>query len=182
MIIFDTETTDLVRAVDTPLDKQPKIIELFALKICDETLEPLCELDLLIDPQEPITEEITKITSITDDMVRGKGAFALHAKAIAEFWLGEKWSCGHNIRFDVDMLLAELKRLGLQHKFPWTMNQLCTVEASEHYEGRRLKLIDLHKRLTGEGFDDAHRAKADVMATYTCVKLMNELGDIPELV
>lgn len=182
MIIFDTETTNLVRAVDTPLDKQPKIIELFALKVCDKTLEPVGELGLLIDPQEPISAEITKITSITDDMVRGKGSFTSHARSIAEFWLGEKWSCGHNIRFDVDMLLVELKRMGVEFKFPWTINQLCTVEASEHYEGRRLKLIDLHKRLTGKDFDGAHRAKADVMATYTCVVEMNKLGDIPELV
>lgn len=182
MIIFDTETTDLVKAADVPVEKQPKIIELFALKVDDMTLEIIDEIDLLIDPEQPITEEITKITSITDDMVRGKGSFIRHRKTISEFWLGERWTCGHNVRFDIDMLIVELKRCGMAFRFPWTPGQLCTVELSEHMEGRRLKLIDLHEKLTGERFDSAHRAKADVMATYRCLLELNNLGDVPKLV
>lgn len=178
MIIFDTETTGLISSVDAPLAKQPKIIELYALKICDNSLDMISDLQLLIDPAEPITAEITGITGIDDSMVRGQGQFPVHAHAIADFWLGERWVCGHNVAFDLGMLSIELRRVGAVEKFPWTPRQLCTVEASEHYEGRRLKLIDLHKHLTGEGFEKAHRAKNDVMATYTCVKHMAARGDI----
>lgn len=178
MIIYDTETTGLIISRDAPLDRQPKIIELFALKVDDVSLEIQEELELLIDPGEAITDEIRGITGIDDSMVRGQGQFPMHAYAISEFWLGQRWSCGHNLTFDASMLSVELRRIGAQEKFPWTPRGLCTVEASEHYEGRRMKLIDLHTYLLGEGFEKAHRARNDVMATYRCVVEMAKRGDI----
>lgn len=181
MIIFDTETTGLTKSLESPLHVQPKIIELYAMKVDDDTLEQTAEIDLLIDPKEAITEEITKITSITDDMVRGKGAFASHAKSLAEFWLGERVVCGHNVTFDCDMLEIELKRLGLINKFPWTPLRIDTVEMTEHYEGRRLKLIDLHTLLLSKGFESAHRARADVEATHRCLIEIKRRGDLPAL-
>lgn len=177
-IIFDTETTDLIKSIDAPLKIQPKIIELFALKVDDATLEIVDELEVLIDPNEEITEEITRITGITNDMVKGKGEFAVHFKAIAEFWVGQKNVCGHNITFDCDMLEVETRRLGKQSRFPWAPYRHCTVEASEHYEGRRLKLIDLHTYLFGQGFEQAHRARNDVMATWRCAKELARRGDL----
>lgn len=179
MILFDTETTGLIKSVESPEPTQPKIIELFALKVDNETFDIIDELDLLIDPKEAITEEITGITGITNEMVRGKGPFSAHAKNIANFWLGDICSCGHNLSFDMDMLEVELKRMGLVNKFPWPMNRVCTVEATEHYEGRRLKLIDLHKYLFGEGFESAHRARADVEATHRCAVEILKRGDFP---
>lgn len=181
MIIFDTETTGIFNSPEGPLDKLPKIIELFALKVDDHTLDIKGELALLIDPKKPVGEEITRITTITDDMLRGKGEFSAHFKTISEFWLGERWAAGHNITFDCDMLEIECRRMGKLSRFPWTPNRLCTVELTEHYEGRRMKLIDLHKRLTGEGFDSAHRAEADVRATHRCMLEMKKLGDLPPL-
>lgn len=177
-IIFDTETTGLISSVDAPLHTQPKIIELFALKVDDESLEIQGELDILIDPNEALSEEIVRITGIDDSMVRGKGEFASHYQSIANFWFGQRVACGHNITFDCDMMEVEVRRLGKVTRFPWAMNRVCTVEASEHYEGRRLKLIDLHMYLFGEGFPQAHRARNDVMATYRCAKELARRGDL----
>ena len=181
LIVFDTETTGLFSSVDGPLDKLPKIIELFALKIDDQSFEIKDELDLLIDPKQPLSEEIIKVTSITDEMVKGKGAFPLHFEAISRFWLGEQWVAGHNITFDCDMMEIEMRRLGKTARFPWAPKRLCTVELTEHYQGRRMKLMDLHEYLTGEKFESAHRAKADVMATYRCIKELAKRGDLPAL-
>lgn len=181
MIIFDTETTGIFNSKEAPLRTLPKIIELYAKKIDDTTLEMVDELDLLIDPQELITEEITGITSITTEMVKGKGNFASHFPTIAEFWRGERWSCGHNVAFDCDMLEIECRRAGKTTYFPWTPNRLCTVEASEHFFGRRLKLIDLHTHLFGVGFESAHRARADVDATYVCFAELHRRGLIASL-
>lgn len=181
MIIFDTETTNLVKAVDVPDHNQPKIIELFALKVNDDTLEEEDVLSLLIDPMEPITEEITGITGITDEMVKGKGSFSVHYPSIANFWLGQRTHTGHNLTFDTDMLYFELRRLGKELRFPWPINGICTVEISEHLEGRRLKLIDLHRKLLGEGFESSHRAEADVRATHRCLVKLKETDDLPNL-
>lgn len=181
MIIFDTETTGIFNAKDAPLRTLPKIIELYAKKVDDTTLEMVDELDLLIDPQELITEEITNITSITNEMLKGKGNFASHFPRISDFWLGERWVCGHNATFDCDMLEIDMRRCGKISHFPWTPNRLCTVELTEHFEGRRMKLIDLHTYLFGVGFESAHRARADVDATYACVFELHKRGLIPSL-
>lgn len=178
MIIFDTETTGFISSVDAPLKTQPKIIELFALKVDDSSFEIQGELEILIDPNEALTEEIIRITGINDADVKGKGQFPVHFGRIADFWLGQRWSLGHNITFDCDMLEVEIKRVGSVAKFPWTPKRACTVEASEHYFGRRLKLIDLHTYLFGVGFEQAHRARNDVMATYRCAKEMAARGDL----
>lgn len=177
-IIFDTETTGFITSVDAPLQTQPKIIELFALKVCDQSFEVQDELELLIDPKQQLDEEIIRITGLKDEDLKGKGGFPAHYGAIRDFWFGQKHAIGHNITFDCDMLEVELRRIGMVTRFPWTMNRVCTVEASEHYFGRRLKLIDLHTYLFGEGFEQAHRARNDVMATYRCFKEMARRGDV----
>jgi len=179
MIIFDTETTGFINSVEAPLATQPKIIEIFAIKVCDLTLEETDSISLLIDPKEPISAEITTITTINDAMVKGQGDFAKHISAVSDFWLGEQAVCGHNVTFDCDMLEVELRRLGRVNKFPWTPRRLCTVELSEHYLGRRLKLIDLHTHLFGVGFEKAHRAEPDVRATHRCLVEMSKRGDLP---
>lgn len=177
-IIFDTETTGFVQSAEAPLKTQPKIIEIFALKVDDKTFDIQSEIEILIDPNESLSEEIVRITGINDSDVKGKGQFPVHASTISDFWLGQRWSVGHNITFDCDMLEIEMKRIGSVNRFPWTPKRACTVEASEHYFGRRLKLIDLHIYLFGVGFEQAHRARNDVMATYRCAKEMLARGDL----
>jgi DNA polymerase III epsilon subunit-like protein len=177
-IVFDTETTGFISSIDAPLNTQPKIIELFALKIDEQNFEIIDELELLIDPREDLQEEIIRVTGLNDVDLKGKGEFAIHANAISDFWLGSNSSVGHNITFDCDMLEVEFKRLGRVNRFPWSPKRICTVEASEHYFGRRLKLIDLHTYLFSEGFEQAHRARNDVMATYRCVKELHRRGDL----
>lgn len=177
-IIFDVETTGLITSTDAPLHTQPKIIELFALKVCDETFEITGELEMLVDPKEALSEEIVKVTGLTDADVKGQGEFPAHLPAVQNFWLGERYVIGHNVVFDCDMLEVELRRLGQVNRFPWTPRRLCTVELSEHYFGRRIKLVDLHTHLLGEAFEQAHRARNDVMATYRCAKEMRKRGDL----
>lgn len=177
-IIFDTETTGFITSVDAPLHTQPKIIELFALKVDDQTFEIQDELELLIDPKVDLSEEIVNVTGLKDEDLRGKGEFPVHYPKIVDFWFGQRNSIGHNIAFDCDMLEVEIRRIGQVTRFPWTPFRSCTVEASEHFMGRRLKLIDLHTYLFGQGFEKAHRARNDVMATYRCAKELASRGDL----
>lgn len=176
MIIFDTETTGLVKAIETDIAKQPRIIEYFGLKVDDNTLAIEGELDLLIYPGEQITEEITGITKITNEMLVGKPVFAKIYDQLFDFHLGQRYICGHNVMFDKHMMLFEMRRIGKEYNFPWC-KEICTVEQTERYEGRRLKLADLYKLLTGNTMMNAHRARNDVMATYECILAMKERGD-----
>lgn len=178
MLVIDTETTKLKLASLADLGKQPKLIEFAAIKLDDETLEEVDRLVSFINPQEPISEEITKITKITDDMVAEAPTFAEFLPRIIEFFMGERVLVAHNLMFDVDVLKYELRRLEREHKFPWCPNWICTVEESMTINGHRMKQGDLYEHYFGEEFDGAHRAEVDTEALVRIVKAMIDDGRI----
>lgn len=70
---------------------------------------------------------------------------------------------GYNVMFDIDMLQAELARLG---KPPLELGGKLIVDALrlwQQFEPRSLQ--HAHKRFVGDGFTAAHSASADVAAT-----------------
>jgi DNA polymerase III epsilon subunit-like protein len=177
MIIFDTETTGLITNIAAPLRLQPHIIELFALKVNENGDELDC-WDCIFRPPIKLADieqgdKIKSITRLTDEMLVGAPKIAEVMDELSEFFVGERVVVGHNVAYDVSMLVLELRRLDREHRFPFPMKQICTVEATHHLKGRRLKLAELHELLFGETFEDAHSAEADVRATARCLfKLM----------
>ncbi|HKJ68048.1 MAG TPA: helicase C-terminal domain-containing protein, partial [bacterium] len=101
-IALDTETTGL-----DPL--QDDIIEVAAVKYVNG--EPEGSLDLLLKPRNPISEEITRITGITNGMVEDAPTYQESHKDIKAF-LGEHPLVAHNIEFDYGMLEAHYQRAG----------------------------------------------------------------------
>lgn len=168
MIVFDTETTGLISNTLLPLRQQPRIIELFCLKLDDVTMEPVDELELLFNPGAPLEEIITQITGITDAMLKDEPTWAAQQDKIVEFFFAQRRMAAHNLSFDRDLLTFELRRTDSERKFPWPPEHICTVEATEHLHGKRLNLTALHVELFGEGFPEAHRARNDVMALSRC--------------
>ena len=71
--IFDTETDSLVSNSLRRLEKQPRIIEFFALSLCqigeeaDAKFEEVATYGSLLAYPGKLLEEVTKITSITQD-------------------------------------------------------------------------------------------------------------------
>jgi len=180
-IIFDTETTGLLKAMGAPLRSQPKVIELYAVLV-DKNWKPIAEFSELINPGEKLDPVIVKITSITDAMLKGKPSWSkVHDKAAAFFAKADQ-VIGHNLTFDMDMINNETRRIQILKSstpdFPWPRLKMCTVEATEHLLGRRMKLGELHTHLLGSAFDGAHRAKADVMALHAVCKKLAENGEI----
>lgn len=173
VIILDTETTGLLKPTATDIEQQPYIIDIFCLKIDYHEADGfyiIDEFESLIKPPVPISEEITKITGITDALVSDSPAFGDIASEVAEFFLGTERMVAHNLSFDRGMLVNELFRCDRVLKFPWPMDHLCTVEKTMFIEQRRMSLQNLHKHLLGFGFDNAHRAKTDVLALFNCYK------------
>jgi DNA polymerase-3 subunit alpha len=180
-IVFDTETTGLIENGARPLKDQPHIIELTALRIDlndfafgvhdndwpgdrDKMIEEAPMFTSLFNFRG-ITEETTRITGITQDLVDLAPSFASKSYELAEFVHGSRWLVGHNLSYDRDMLAIELRRLDILLKFPWPMKHLCTVEATENKEGFRLGLNDLHEKLIGMRFNEHHRSEPDTRAT-----------------
>lgn len=177
IIITDTETTGLVKPIPTDLQFQPFMTEIYACKL-NENFEFISEFTTLVKPPIPITKEIIKITGIDDAMVANAPTFIEIYDGLYDFFCGVDIIVGQNISFDINIIHYELMRHDLDKKFCYPKRQVDTIEASYHYENKRLRLSALHELLFGEGFEDAHRAKPDVMATVRCFIELVKRGDI----
>lgn len=175
--VIDTETTGLLKPIPTESKYQPFITEIYICKL-DENHNFLGEFESMVKPPIPISQEITRITGITDaDLVNAPTFFDIYEE-LYSFVSGTDIIVGQNIEFDIGVLYYELMRHNLDKKFCYPQRHICTVESSFHYFNKRLNLQKLHKHLFGEGFEDAHRAKSDVMATTRCFLEMIKRGDI----
>jgi len=170
IVIFDTETTGLLQPENSDLTMQPKIIEFYGVKI-NEEFEIQDELDILIDPEEPISKLITDITGITNSMVKGKKTFAFAEPYIRQFFENTDISVAHNHSFDSGMLDSECKRFHKER--PRAKHEICTVEATMSLTGHRLSLKRLHWMLLQKEFKP-HRAKEDVYALVRCFHNLTE--------
>jgi len=174
-LIFDTETTSLVSNSLLREDLQPRIIEFYG-QIVDETGKQIEELEFICDPGVPITEEITRITGISAQDVKGKKRFADHADSVIRLLQSADSVVAHNLSYDWFVVNVEMKRLGLKPE--WPLIRICTVEETEWIKGYRLNLGALHEELFGERFSGAHRARTDVEALTRCFIALRERGDI----
>lgn len=166
-VIFDTETTGLIKPSETDISKQPYITEIYCLKI-DENLEVIGDYEAMFKVPVPLSEDITRITGLTDDDLKDKPSFQAAFPDLAKFMVGVDRIVAHNLAFDRAMLANEVSRVGKLLHFPWPRDHLCTVEKTLHIEQRRMSLTKLHEHLFDTGFPDAHRAKNDVMPLYRC--------------
>lgn len=179
MIVFDTETTDLVGPSSLPVTAQPAIVEFAAVKLRDEDLTVRSELHFLCCPKKPISAGAVKTSKITDAMVADLPPFAAHLRAVTEFFLGERVLLAHNIMFDVSMLTFELERLGKVTQFPWPPLQLCSVDLTFHLQGRRLKQEELYVVAMGRPAQQTHRAPEDVGQLVEIVRWLQQQQLLP---
>lgn len=93
-VIFDFETTGLSSRYD-------RIIEFGAVKLRDGMI--VDNMDLFIDPEMELSEFTTRLTNITNFMVRGKTKIKEALKIIQDF-IGDAVLVAHNASFDVGFL------------------------------------------------------------------------------
>ena len=172
-VLFDTETTGLLKPSANSVDDQPEIVELYCVMIDDE-FNPIGEFESFFKPRIPITEELTKIHGITNEMVADAPSFSDKALDLAKFFTGTDCLVAHNLPFDRSMLANELIRCDKLINVPWPRLHVCTVEMAMPIEQRRMSLSNLHKYATGAPHEGAHRAKADVHALVRCYHWMLE--------
>ena len=137
MIVFDIETTGLS-------NRNCKIIEIGAVKI--KNGEVIDTLDFFVDPEEPISEEITNLTSITNEMVAGQ---IKEREAIEKFlaFAGDRLLIAHNANFDVGFIRIAADR----HGIPFENTYLDTVGLSRYVnpelKKHKLDIIAEHYQL-----------------------------------
>ena len=111
-LIFDTETTGLVKHPAAKDSVQPQIIE-WAGVLVDTKGNVANQWDVLINPGRPLPEEIVKITGSTDEMLKGEKPFV---KVMGKVRLFYEWAdrmISHNLPFDKGMMDLELARAGV---------------------------------------------------------------------
>lgn len=176
-VLFDTETTALISNTLMSEKYQPEIIEFYSCKI-DEDYNDLGELEFLCKPRRPLTDEITRITGITNNDLEYAKPFSHYADEVAKWFSDGDAVVAHNLSYDKDVLKTEYWRLHQPEKLKLPRHEICTVEATEWFKGYRLSLSALHEHLFNEPFSGAHRAKADVQALKRCFIQLLKNGDV----
>ena len=177
MIVFDLETTGLPLAEGADLNLQPRITEFGAIKL-DEDLKEIDVIEFLVNPGIPLDPKITKITGLTDDMLKDQKPFIARLDQIVDFFLGERILVAHNLPFDRAILKFELERVGRILSFPWPPEQICTVEVGETVWNKKRKLGDIYLEVTGQEHKGAHRSIADVRALIEIGKWYKKEGNL----
>lgn len=128
------------------------------------------EYNSLIKPDKKIHRYVSKLTGITEEMLKDAPSFSQEADTIAQITEG-KVLVAHNAAFDFGMLRAEYNRI--QHRF--SRQILCTVEASRSLlPGLKSYSLGNLSNTLNIAIENRHRAQGDALAT---VKILMHLMD-----
>lgn len=179
-LIFDTETTGLPLRYDAPMtsvDNWPRVIQLAwaNFSTSGELIEKRVDLikpkgwsvpNTDFHKENGFSQERNILEGIPIEEALGYFIEQINKSALL---------VAHNINFDYNIIGAEMIRAGLSasRRLP----RLCTMESSVDFCAlpkrgggyKYPKLEELHKKLFGCGFDGAHDAMNDVMATAKCL-------------
>ena len=166
-VVFDTETTGFNAAGGD------QMIEIGAVKLKDG--EIIDRFDELINPGYHIPDHISKLTCITDDMVKDSDTEEEVTKRFLS-WVGACPLVAHNAKFDISFVSMAMKKYNLG-EFNYTV--LDTLELSHILDQAyaRHSLSALVKRYNVPWEEDAHhRADYDAEGTaYVFAKMLQKL-------
>ena len=180
-LIFDTETTGLPKRWDAPVsdsDNWPRCVQI-AWQLHDELGTLLEHKDFLIYPEDyTIPYDAEKIHGISTELAKKEGK---PLREVLEFFnealAKTKFIVGQNVGFDINIIGAELYRLGLESELAnLPVLDTCTEHTAELCKipggrGGKFKLptlSELYHFLFEDHFEEAHNATADVEATARC--------------
>ena len=169
-VVFDFETTGFNAAGGD------SIIEIGAVKIKDGEIKE--KYDKLIKPPSPISERITSVTSITNEMVAD---CPNEEEVVKDFvkWTGNLPMVAHNAKFDTSFLEMAYKKYNLGEYTNTVIDTLALSRLMDS-DASRHGLSAITKRY-GVEFDEEshHRGDYDALATALVFhKMMKKLASI----
>jgi len=169
LVFVDLETT----GVNTTTDR---IVEMTVLKIHpDGSREEKSER---VNPGIPISPGATKVHGITDEDVAEKPGFGQYAKSILSFLEGCDIGGFNAIRFDIPLLTAEFKRVGLDFE---VADRHVVDPMVIFYQQEPRDLAAAYEKYCGKSLDNAHSSTADVhAATEIFEAQVRQYPDLPE--
>lgn len=180
-LIFDTETTGLPKNKQAPLtdfDNWPRVVQI-AWQLHDSSGKLISNENLIVKPEGfTIPYNAEKVHGISTQRALDEGSPLDEVlDRFAEDLHKAEVIIGHNIiDFDIKVVGSEYLRIGKENEIAKNQpldTQLETTEFCAIPGGRGGKfkwpsLLELHKKLFGEGFGDAHDAAYDVAANARC--------------
>ncbi len=196
-LIFDTETTGLPKNFNAPhtdLNNWPRLVQL-AWELHGDHGELINAGNLIVKPEGfTIPYNAEKVHGISTERALKEGHPLKDVlELFAEDLKRTQLQIGHNIEFDLNVMGAEFLRAGVESEL-WETTSYCTKEETTDFvqipggRGGKFKwptLTELHTKVFGVGFADAHDAAYDVMATAKCFfglieqRWFTPLNDVP---
>ncbi len=176
-LIFDTETTGLPLRDDAPLtdfENWPRVVQI-AWQLHDADGSLIEVKDFVVKPDGfDIPFNAAKVHGITTEVAEHYGVPL--EEAMAEFSAAvkkSKYLVGHNVQFDLNAVGCEYLRLEQENILEGKATidtgeetrDYCQLQGGRGGGFKMPKLEELHHKLFGEGFAEAHNAAADVEAT-----------------
>lgn len=188
-IVFDTETTGKAKSFSAPItdfNNWPRMVQI-AWKVFDKNGIEIDSQNLIIKPQGYIIpDDAIKIHRITNERAKAEGIPLREAlQKFAQVVKNNKYLIAHNITFDENVVGCELLREGMHNYIPDILH-IDTMTSTTEFVGLPNKMgrsgfkypsmTELHEKLFGKGFEDAHDALVDVAALAKCFFKLQEIG------
>ena len=167
---FDPEQDYIVVDVETTGGRAngDRITEIGAVRVRNHKITD--EWHSLINPQRSIPANITRLTGITNGMVRDAPIFAEIAESFLRF-MGDGVFVAHNVNFDYGFISYEYERLERRFRFP----KLCTCAGMRRrYPGHKSYSLGALCEIYGVNLNDHHRALCDARAAASLLNLIND--------
>lgn len=187
-LFFDTETTGLPRnwkAPVTDLDNWPRLVQL-AYLYYDQNGNKISGGDFIIKPEGfSIPLEASRIHGISTEKADKEGQSLTTVLQNFQSLISQaEILVAHNMSFDEVIVGAEFLRADMPNTIP-SKNKICTMKSTTNYcalDGpygyKWPKLSELHYKLFGTGFEEAHNAAVDITATAKCFWELKRIGKI----
>lgn len=164
-IVCDIETTGLNPNIH-------EIIEIGAIKVRDE--EIVDRFSALIKPIQPISDFITNLTGITNEMVENQPNEAEVLREFLSFIGDSKVLIGHNIdSFDFPFINRRLEVNGLPNIRKQTIDTLTLAReriSFQNISNHKLETVARYFHISGV---QSHRALEDVITTWEIFKKLS---------
>ena len=154
-VVFDLETTGLVNIPTN--GRMDAITEIGAVKIIDGEIRE--RFTTLVNPERPLSEEIVKLTGITDDMVKDAPKISEVIPDFYKFCEG-CYLVGHNVQFDYRFI----QYYGMQEEYAFeqkTFDTLSIAQTELFLKNYKLDTIADHYGIVF----NHHRACDDALTT-----------------
>lgn len=193
ILVYDTETTGLVRGTDYTDSNMPFLASIAAILYDKESHRVVASINSMVQPDGwTMPEEASQVNGLTDEILQRLGvpASALLPACVA-LMLKANLCVAHNVDFDSKVIAAALWRHIIKEDSEETAHEIvkawlalpsyCTMRESKSIVNaldrrgkvKYPKLTEAYKFFFGKELNRAHSANADAIATLEIYLALN---------